>query len=155
MHKNLFKIITISILATLLFAGLSEISFAKDTARAEKLYKKGDALLTKGKLEEARKTLEAAIKADSSHYDSYLSLGITFAELKDLKKAYETFSKAIAVIPDESVAYINRGEISALKEDFDSACKDWLKACNLDDCMRYDIEVLKNRCFPKYHEEEK
>ena len=146
-------VLTLSFIAVLLAAFISfgaGASLAGDTAKADELFKKGDALLDAGKLEEARAALEAAVSADSKHYGALISLGITYAELNMLDKSFESFSSAIEIKPDEVPPLLNRGEVSIMKNDYDSACKDFLKACNLGQCRRLDIATYKNRCKPNY-----
>ncbi len=115
---------------------------------ADELFKKGDALLDAGKLSEAQKVLREAISIDSDHYDSYVTLGIVYAEQDMLQKALEAFTRAVELKPLETPPLLNRGEVSIMLDDYDSACKDFLAACNLGLCKRMDIAVFKNRCEP-------
>ncbi len=122
--------------------------FAEKGASADELFKKGDALLDAGELSEAQKTLREAISVDSGHYNSYVTLGIVYAEKDMLQKALVTFTRAAELKPLEIPPLLNRGEVSVMLDDYDSACKDFLAACRLGQCKRLDVAILKNRCEP-------
>ena len=81
------------LLAVLMPAFAYQVNAAQK-ASADELFKKGDAMLDSGKLDEALKLLEEAVSVDKGHYDSYVSLGIVYAEMGMLEKAYETFTRA-------------------------------------------------------------
>lgn len=149
-NRNI-SISAICIMAAFIAVLLSSFAghvFADKGAAADELFKKGDALLDAGKHAEAQKALEEALSVDSSHYDSYISLGIVYAEQTQLKKAFESFTRAMKLKPTEIPPLLNRGEVSIMLDDYDSACKDFLTACDLGQCKRLDIAIFKNRCEP-------
>ena len=151
LRSRTIMIVAISIVAVFLavlppvFAGQV---FAEKGASADELFKKGDALLDAGKLSEAQKALREAISVDSGHYNSYVTLGIVYAEQDMLQKALEAFTRAVELKPMEIPPLLNRGEVSIMLDDYDSACKDFLAACLLGQCKRLDIAIFKNRCEP-------
>ena len=152
MIRNRIIIISaISIVAVFLAVLLPDFTgqaFAEKGASADELFKKGDALLDAGKLREAQRLLEEAVSVDGDHYNSYVTLGIVYAEQDMLQKAFEAFGRAIELKPREIPPLLNRGEVSVMRDDYDSACKDFLSACNLGQCKRLDIAIFKNRCEP-------
>ncbi len=150
-RNKIITIVTICIVAVFLAVMLPAFTvqaFAGKGATADELFKKGDALLDAGKLAEAQKALEEAITVDSKHYDSYVSLGIVYAEQNMLQKAFDAFTKSIELMPKEIPPLLNRGETSVMLDDYDSACKDFLSACLLGQCKRLDVAIFKNRCEP-------
>ena len=117
-----------------------------DGVRAEELFKEGNSLVEQGKYRQALAVLEQGITLDNGNYMAYINLGIAYAELEEHEKANKAFSSAVSLNPQEPAGYLNRGEVSALMDDYDNACKDWQAACRLDLCKRLDIAILKVRC---------
>ena len=152
MIRNRISIISaISIIAVFLAVMLPAFTgqvLAEKGASADELFEKGDALLDAGKMKEAQKILEEAVAVDSGHYNSYVSLGIAYAEQDMLQKSFEAFTISIKLKPSEIPPLLNRGEVSIMLDDYGSACKDFLSACNLGQCKRLDIAIFKNRCEP-------
>jgi len=132
-------------LACIIVLALVPAAYAEDTS-ADKLVMEGELLISKGQYTDAIKILNDALKADKDNHTVYINLGIAYAESGKLKESRAAFSEAIRVDPKEPSGYLNRGEVFIMMKNIEAACKDWQAACELEQCKRLDIAILKNRC---------
>lgn len=94
------------------------------------------AVFKEGDLEEAIKKFEECLALDelNAAYNSTLLLNIAIAQvkLKQNDKAITALNKAIKYNPKYAKAYVKRGEIHVMLEDYNEAIKDFGEASSLD-----------------------
>jgi tetratricopeptide (TPR) repeat protein len=73
---------------------------------------------------EAKSDLEKAIQCDSTKGELYFSLGSVYGAMGEQLKAYELYSKAIAMNPKDGYAFYERALASYKMEDMDACCTD-------------------------------
>jgi tetratricopeptide (TPR) repeat protein len=73
---------------------------------------------------EAKSDLEKAIQCDSTKGELYFSLGSVYGAMGEQPKAYELYSKAIAMNPKDGYAFYERALASYKMEDMDACCTD-------------------------------
>ncbi len=102
----------------------------------------GAILKGKGKLQEAIKIFDKAIKLNPDHPEAYSNRGITLQDLGRLEQAVKNYDKAIRLKPDYAEAYYNRG--NALKDlgQLEAAVKNYDKAIQLKPDY---VEAYNNR----------
>jgi len=66
-------------------------------------------LVKRGRYEEGRKHLEAALRLNPEYYESYNNLGIYYARRNELGKAVEMYGEALRLKPDFAKAHNNLG----------------------------------------------
>src|SRR5260370_1810260 len=69
----------------------------------------GIALLQEGKLDEARKYFDRAVKVDRRFSDAYNNLGATYYAEKQYKKAISQYQRSLSLKPDVASVYTNIG----------------------------------------------
>lgn len=89
-----------------------------------------------GKLEQAIKQFQECLALDelNAQYNSTILLNIAIAQVK-LKKndeAITALNKAIRYNPRYAKAYVKRGEVHVMLEDYNEAIKDFGEASSLD-----------------------
>jgi protein O-GlcNAc transferase len=82
---------------------------AASAERAEALYREGDALHDAGRLDEARRTLEAALQADPEHWLARYTLAVVLQDLGRPADAVVHYQRALAVRPTHAKAWNNYG----------------------------------------------
>ena len=91
--------------AILLFAGIAY------SQNAEDFYQTANSNLTSGKMTEAVKYYNQAIRVDGNFFEAYLGLSIAYRELKQYDKALDSINCAIKLNPRYFQAYYNLGLI--------------------------------------------
>ncbi len=97
-------------------------------AQVRQLFEQGWALHQKQQLPEALALYAQVLQLQPAHFDALHLSGIVAAQGRDLQRAREWLTKAIAAQPQHAVAYVNRGAVlqdlrlwSAALDDYDSA----------------------------------
>ena len=107
---------------------------------------RGDDAFMKGDYSAALGFFKSALDEDPKNADAHIGVAISLAELGKLEEAHARFTKSIEAMPEVTAFYINRGEVSNLMDKQDEACSDWKTACDMDECKRLDIAILKGKC---------
>lgn len=96
-------------------------------------------------------------------YDTYMKRGIAYSNKGQYDKAISDFTKAIELNPSEETAYVHRAIAWAKKDQYaeafidrgfqhyfkgqyDMACSDWKRACELGACENYEREKRNGNC---------
>jgi tetratricopeptide (TPR) repeat protein len=82
--------------------------------------------------DEAKKSLNRAIKADRNNAIAYNNLGIVFYEERSYGKAIRLYEKAITIDPNAASYYSNLAAAYFSKKAFDKATLNYSKALELD-----------------------
>jgi len=116
-----------------------EAAGRKTQGRSELLNKIGMCQLLLHRLQEARKTLERAVKADRNNAVAINNLGVVHYELGVVQrdsgkfnKAIKQYDKAIELSVDSASYYNNRGAAYFAKRQYDKASLDYAAALRLD-----------------------
>ena len=88
-----------------------ESNLGKTEKKAKDLLVKGMDQLKVKEYEEARITLEEAVKADPNSPTAHINLAFAYRHLKEPEKAIGSLKEAIQLKPDDSVAYNNLGVV--------------------------------------------
>ena len=81
---------------------------------------------------EARKSLERAVKNDRTYADAYNNLGVVYYQGRSYGKAIHQYEKAIAANPNAASYYSNLGAAYFAKKDIEKAAANYAKALDLD-----------------------
>ena len=100
--------------------------------RANILYQRASAYLYLRDLNAAIDDYQAAIKSFPAHLGSYMGLAQCFIIAEQPDKALQTFSAAVEVLPDNHLAYNNRGLFLQQQGKVEEALQDFNKAIQLD-----------------------
>ena len=81
---------------------------------------------------EARDCYQNALKADPTNLDAHRGLGRVYVDLGDFQRAEETFKKAQARFPKESIFYYELGQMHNRRKDFAQAVTCLNKGLEMD-----------------------
>jgi len=117
--------------------------------KAKKSFKKGTANLQKGKLEEAKEDLLAAIKVDGNFIEAYQVLGETYEYLRDKESAKAQYYKVIKLdpkfFPNTFFALgkleLDIGNYKKAKDNFIGYTKSSGKSVTMDEDSHFNIEI--------------
>jgi Flp pilus assembly protein TadD len=91
----------------------------------------GASLVNTGRLAEAMRSYEEAVRIDPAYAGAYLNMGTLFGRLGDLARARQCFEKAIALRPEYAPSYYNLGVLLE-STDGEAACRCYQTALSLD-----------------------
>ena len=120
-------IILIQIIILVLLTSCGENKIQK----AIELKLEGIDLIHQSQYKKAMEILEESLEFNDQDPETWYYLGKGYFGLKDYDKAFEQYTIAIETDPNFGRAYVNRATIYTMRNDRDSACKDWLKAESL------------------------
>jgi tetratricopeptide (TPR) repeat protein len=92
----------------------------------------GIALLQEGKLDDARKSFERAIKVNKRFSDAYNNLGATYYAEKQYKKAIAQYQRSLALQPNVASVYTNIGYAYFAQKQLPKAMEAFHKALSID-----------------------
>ena len=102
---------------------------------AEAYNNRGIAYKNKGQYDKAISDFNMAIEINPRYAKAYHNRGLTYAKNKGQNdKAISDFNKTIELNPRYAMAYNGRGVIRYIQGEYDSACSDFRKACDLGIC---------------------
>jgi tetratricopeptide (TPR) repeat protein len=122
MQKSKKYFIAGLIFTAIIFA--AKIAYSQD---ADYFYYKANSSLTSGKMSEAIKYYNQAIKNDPSFFEAYMGLSIAYRESGEYDKALDSVNAAIKLQPDYYQAYYNLGLILEKQNRLDEAIKAYEK----------------------------
>lgn len=99
---------------------------------AVRLFEQGYALLSQGRLGQAREDLEKVVKINPKHFDALHLLGIIAAQVKNLQLAINFFDKAIKLNRNNPFFYCNRGNAYFEVNQIENALINYNKAIDLN-----------------------
>lgn len=97
----------------------------------------------------ALKSIESAIKIDSSDANFFLKKAQIQIALKNYKESYETYNQAITIFPKESSIYSERGNLLLSFQEFNLAIKDFTVAMNNAKSDSLKNQYIKTRAAAK------
>jgi len=106
-------------------------------------FNRGQVYLKRGDFERALEDFNRAVSLDKQYADQYIRIGIHFGEKENYQHAVAVFSNVIALVPDNSVAYYNRGNALYRWGKEKEALNDFRKAARLGD--KKIQEILKSK----------
>lgn len=109
-----------------------QAAIRKGSANTEQYNKIGMCYLLLQRNNEARKSLERAIKIDRTNAIAYNNLGVVFYNVRDYGKAIKRYEKAITLTPDAASYYNNLAAAYFAKREFEKAAQNYQKAVELD-----------------------
>lgn len=125
------------------------IAFSQD---AEYFYNKANANLSAGKMQEAIKNYNQALKNNNSFFEAYIGLSIAYREIGQYDNALEAINYAININPEYYQAYYNKGLILEKQNKCDEALEAYEKfqkevkgAVKFSD-VKQRINKIKNSC---------
>jgi len=92
--------------------------------------------------DQARMLYQEALQFDANCLDAYRGLGRVYVDLSDFDRAQETFKKAIAKFPKESVFWFELGQLHNRRKEFPEAIECLNKALQMDPENRVYITTL-------------
>jgi tetratricopeptide (TPR) repeat protein len=92
----------------------------------------GIALLQEGKLDDARKSFQRAIKVNKRFSDAYNNLGATYYAEKQYKKAISQYQRSLALQPNVASVYTNVGYAYFAQKQLPKAMEAFHKALTID-----------------------
>ena len=108
---------------------------------------RGDAYINQGHYDRAISDFTKAIEIDPEHAIAYTNRGNAYNDTGHSDRAISDFTKAIEIDPEYSLAYTNRGYVYMMSvDDITMACKDFKRACELGNCMNYNISKKGGHC---------
>jgi len=99
---------------------------------AEDHFLRGEALASKGKIDEAIVEFEKAIDMDSEFVAAYTSLGAAYGQKGTIDQSISASDKAIELDPLNATAYFNRGNAFGKDGNYEEAFASFYKAVELD-----------------------
>ena len=72
--------------------------------------------------------------------------GIAFSKKGQYDRSITFFNEALKINPRYVEAYINRGICYNNLEQYDNACSDWMRACELGLCKNYELAKRNGDC---------
>lgn len=101
-----------------------------------------------GKIEEAIKYYEKALKLDGNNLGAHFDCAYLYDDIKNYEKAKEHYLKVIELDPNEFWAHINIGSIYEKENKDDEALRHFLKAYRIDNkkpMVCYNLGVVYNK----------
>jgi outer membrane protein OmpA-like peptidoglycan-associated protein len=164
------KLIYIGVLVCITLKGFSQYNPEKVNRKAADIYTKAIQDAQSGMYREAIKSLENAVKIDRNFMDAWLSIGGLYGELKDYKKAVESYEIARSIdsnyFRDYSLPYsINLAGLGQFEKAL-AAVNDFLSISNLNPssvkagqyrkrCYQFAIDYAKTKSLSGYRFEPK
>lgn len=90
-----------------------DLAIASGDGSAETHYKRGNALNSARRWQEALGAYDVVLRLDPKHAKAYCNRGSVFEKLNRASEALDSYDQAIEIAPDDFLAYYNRG--SALR----------------------------------------
>jgi beta-barrel assembly-enhancing protease len=91
----------------------------------------GIALFSKGMWQEARRNLEQALALNAKSPGIHRDLGRVYTQLNDYSSAHAAFDRALALEPQDALAYLYLGDLFEKQGDLGSAAGAYLNASNI------------------------
>jgi tetratricopeptide (TPR) repeat protein len=91
----------------------------------------GIALFSKGMWQEARRNLEQALALNAKSPGIYRDLGRVYTQLNDYGSAHAAFDRALALEPQDALAYLYLGDLFEKQGDLRGAAGAYLNASNI------------------------
>lgn len=124
----------------------SKITFAQvaklDRKKMKQLAEQGYVKLKHGRFEEARKIFEILTFVDHKNYFHHLALGGSYQKLKKDLDAVFQYTECLKYDPENTNAFVNRGEIFLRHKNYKKAAEDFRQAIVADKGGR---DVFANR----------
>lgn len=115
---------------------------------AEVHFKRGDVLISAGKLEDAAASLRAAVRRDPLHENAYASLGYVYGELGNLDSSLSAYKNALDISPGKPLLHNNVGFTLFKMKKFDEAKKAYGECLKIDKtytrCIYNLADIFKN-----------
>ena len=106
------------------------VAFAPSDARAN--YSLGMALVSARRSADARAVLRKAVEEDPAFADAWINLGVVEKETGDFDAAEESYTRALALQPEDSIAHNNFGNLLLARGDISGALAKYRHAVDLD-----------------------
>jgi tetratricopeptide (TPR) repeat protein len=123
---------------------------------AEELSKKGRAFHKAGRLKDARRLYEEALRVNPDHVEALNNLGVILMHDKEFPAARSSFEKAIRLRPGYVDPYYNLACLHAIKGEISQSLAHLKKAVSLDksvkDWARNDADLAVMRGIPEFEE---
>jgi tetratricopeptide (TPR) repeat protein len=124
--------------------------------RAKAFYEKAMRFHKRGRLQDAKRFYQEALRLDPSYVDALNNLGVLYIRDKDYTAARRSFEKAIQLQPGYVDAYYNLACLYAIEGDARQSLDHLKKAASLDraakDWARKDTDLENLRGVPEFEE---
>nr|WP_279355738.1 tetratricopeptide repeat protein [Fundidesulfovibrio agrisoli] len=117
-----------------------QVDFAPALANKAEIY------WTIKRFPDARKALDAAVKASPRDPDLYYNRAIILEQLNDVQGALQDYAQALYLKSNFAEAYYNRGLLLMRTNNPNKGCEDLSVACMLGLCERYDESKKLGLC---------
>lgn len=113
---------------------------------ADVFYTQGNSYIKESQYEKAIEHYNQAIYLNPHLVDAYYSRGNAYSYTGRYQRAEVDYSRVISLKPNFLNAYHNRGLVYLVLKDFEHACSDFMKACDLGDCSALSWAIDKDVC---------
>lgn len=90
-------------------------------------------LSRRGKIVDARKWLEDAIRVDPNHVEALTNLGMIYVRVRNWEAAMDVLQRAVALAPGYGAAWLNLGAAQRGATLFEAAERSWKRVLEIDD----------------------
>jgi len=133
-----------------------EPSQSERTQDAQTLYERAERFRKQGRLEDAKRFYEEALKLDSRHVDALNNLGIVYLHDKDYSAAQRKFEAITRIEPGDADPYYNLACLHAVKGEQRQSLAYLKKAISLNPLVmtwaRTDTDLDSLRRVPEFEE---
>ena len=113
---------------------------------ADVFYNQGNSFIKEKQYEKAIEYYNQAIYLNPRLSDAYYNRGNAYSYIGWYQRAEVDYSRVISLKPNFRNAYHNRGLIYLALRNFEHACGDFMKACDLGDCSALSWTRGKGIC---------
>jgi tetratricopeptide (TPR) repeat protein len=133
-----------------------EPSKSDRTRDAQTLYEKAELFRKRGRLKDAKRFYEEALKLNSRHVDALNNLGVVYLHEKDYSAAQRKFEAITRIEPDDADSYYNLACLHAVKGEKTQGLAYLKKAISLNPLVRtwarMDRDLDNLRSTPEFVE---
>ena len=134
----------------------AEPSKSERTQDAQALYERGESFRKLGRLKDAKRFYEEALKLDSRHVDALNNLGVVYLHDKEYSSAQRNFEAVTRIKPDDADSYYNLACLHAIKGEKKQGLTYLKKAISLNPLVRTwaktDTDLDNLRSTPEFKE---
>jgi len=133
-----------------------EPSQSERTQDAQTLYERAERFRKQGRLKDAKRLYEEALKLDSRHVDALNNLGVVYLHDKDYSAAQRKFEAITRIEPGDADPYYNLACLHAVKGEQRQSLAYLKKAISLNPLVRTwartDTDLDSLRSIPEFEE---